>query len=115
MLLMRRHQRIKDTQDLSARLPSTGNTRVLNLSEGGMLIAASELEVGAVASFELAGPDFRSAVLCEVAHRTEEATGLRFIRWDAPARHEIRNLIAARIRKQHVECAARSVPGCYLG
>ena len=112
---MRRHQRIKDTKDLSARLPSTGNTRVLNLSEGGMLIAASELGVGEVASFELAGPDFRSAVLCEVAHRTEEATGLRFIRWDAPARHEIRNLIAARIRKQHVEYAARSVPGCYLG
>ena len=54
-------------------------------------------------------------MLCEVAHRTEEATGLRFIRWDAPARHEIRNLIAARIRKQHVEYAARSVPGCYLG
>jgi hypothetical protein len=115
MPLMRRHQRIKDTQDLSARLPSTGNTRVLNLSEGGMLIAASELEVGEVASFEFAGPDFRSAVLCEVAHRTEEATGLRFIRWDAPARHEIRNLIGARIRKQHIESAARSVPGCYLG
>ena len=51
MPLMRRHQRIKDTKDLSARLPSTGNTRVLNLSEGGMLIAASELGVGEVASF----------------------------------------------------------------
>ena len=115
MQLMRRHQRINDTQDLSARLPSTGNIRVLNLSEGGMLIAASELEVGEVISFELAGPDFRSAGLSEVARRTEEATGLRFIRWDAPARHEIRNLIAARIRKQPMESAARSVPGCYLG
>lgn len=88
---------------------------MLNLSEGGMLIAVSELEVGEVASFELAGPDFRSVMLCEVAHRTEEATGLRFIHSDAPARHEIRNLIAALIRKQHMESAARSVPGCYLG
>jgi hypothetical protein len=112
---MRRHQRIKDTLDLSARLPSSGNIRVLNLSEGGMLIAANELEVGEVTSCELAGRAFRSAGLCEVAHRTEETTGLRFIRWDAPARHEIRNLIAARIRKQDMESAARSVPGCYLG
>ena len=77
-----------------------------------MLIAGGELEVGEVVSFEFVGRDCRSAGL---AHRTDEAKGLRFTRWDTSTERAIRNLIVSRIRKQHMESAAHSVPGHYLG
>jgi PilZ domain len=119
MAFMRSHLRTNHTEDLSARLRAAGQRpatlRVLNLSEGGMLIAGGELEVGEVVSFEFAGPDFRSAGLAEVAHRTDETTGLRFTRWDTLTESTIRNLIVSRICQQHMESAARSVPGHYLG
>jgi hypothetical protein len=119
MAFIRSHVRTDATEDLSARLRDgerrSHTLRVLNLSEGGMLIAGGELEVGDIVSFEFAGPDCRSTGLAEVAHRTDEATGLRFTRWDASADRAIHNLIAGRICQQHMESAARSVPGCYLG
>jgi hypothetical protein len=119
MAFMRSDVRTNNTEDLSARLRAAGRrsdtVRVLNLSEGGMLIAGGELEVGEVVSFDFAGPDFRSAGLAEVAHRTNEATGLRFTRWDTATERAIRNLIVSRICQQHMESAARSVPGHYLG
>jgi hypothetical protein len=94
MAFMRSDVRTNNTEDLSARLRAAGRrsdtVRVLNLSEGGMLIAGGELEVGEVVSFEFAGPDFRSAGLAEVAHRTDEATGLRFTRWDTATERAIR-------------------------
>jgi hypothetical protein len=119
MAFIRSHVRTGDTEDLFARLRAAGRCshtlRVLNLSEGGMLVASCELDLGEVVSFEFVGPDCRSAGLAEVAHRTDEATGLRFTRWDASADRAIRNLIVGRICQQHMESAARSVPGCYLG
>lgn len=119
MAFIRSHARTNHTEDLSARLRDGGRRsdvlRVLNLSEGGMLIAGGELEVGEVVSFEFAGPDCRSVGLAEVAHRTDEATGLRFTRWDSSMERAIRNLIVSRICQQHMESAAHSVPGHYLG
>jgi hypothetical protein len=119
MAFIRSHVRTDDTEDLSATLRDgrrrSHTLRVLNLSEGGMLIAGGVLEVGEVVSFEIAGPDCRSAGCAEVAHRTDEATGLRFAHWDASADRAIRNLIVGRICQQHMESAARSVPGRYLG
>ena len=60
-----RQPRTTQTEDLSATLRSAGRTRVvgcvLNLSEGGMLVASSDLKVGETASFELAGPAFQFA------------------------------------------------------
>jgi hypothetical protein len=119
MAFVRSHLRTNHPEDLSARLRGAGRRSdtlsVLNLSEGGMLIAGGELEVGEVVSFEFPAPDFWSAGLAEVAHRTDEATGLRFTRWDTSTERAIRNLIVSRIRKQHMESAAHSVPGHYLG
>jgi hypothetical protein len=61
----RRQPRSTQTKDLSATLRSAGHTRVigrvLNLSEGGMLFAGSDLDVGETTSFELEGPGFRFA------------------------------------------------------
>jgi hypothetical protein len=74
-----RQPRTTQTEDLSATLRSAGRARVvgrvLNLSEGGMLVASSDLKVGETASFELAGPDFQFAGLATVAHRTDRAMG----------------------------------------
>jgi len=75
--------RVADTQDLWARLPFRSRyaaDRVLNLSEGGVLVAGGELDVGEIVSFELSGfREFRFAGLAEVAHRTNRATGLRLL------------------------------------
>ena len=119
MSFTRRHPRTTYTQDLSAILRPPGRScvigRVLNLSEGGMLVASSDLDVGETTDFELAGPDFRSAGLAKVAHRTEVATGLRFLRWQGIADRPLRALIAARIRKRQLDSLASAIPGCYLG
>jgi hypothetical protein len=119
MPFLRSHPRTTDTRDLSARLRSSGrrwaSARVLNLSEGGMLVTGSELEIGEIASFEIAGPDFRSAGVVEVTHRTDEVTGLRIVRWDAPSTRNMRSLIRGRIGRERQKSGAHSVPGRYLG
>jgi hypothetical protein len=99
-----RQPRTTQTEDLSATLRCVGRSRtvgrVLNLSEGGMLVAGSDLKVGETASFELAGPDFQFAGLATVAHRTDRAAGLRFLSWEGPAYRPVCALIAARLRRQ---------------
>ncbi len=119
MPFLRNHPRTTDTQDLSIRLHPTGrrrsSRRVLNLSEGGMLIAGAELEVGSVMDFELAAGEFHAAGIAEVEHCSGGTTGLRFVRWDATADRKIHQLIIDRIRKQRHEESARSIPGSYLG
>jgi len=119
MPLTRRHMRIADTQDLRARLrpPSRyAANRVLDLSEGGVLVAGGERDIGEIVSFELSGPkEFRFAGLAEVAHSTKTATGLRFLDTDASARRQIEDLIATRIRGQLMESSASGIPGLYLG
>jgi hypothetical protein len=74
--------------------------RVLNLSHRGMLVASSGLEVDETADFEIAGPDFRSAGVARVAHRTGQATGLHFVSWRGPADRPVSTLIAARLLGQ---------------
>jgi hypothetical protein len=119
MPFLRSHPRTLDTNDLSARVRATGchdaARRVLDLSEGGMLVTGERLEVGAIARFELAGPDFRFVGLAKVAHSTSEAAGLRFVHWDASADRQIRGLIAARLPSDRVASAVGAVPGGYLG
>jgi hypothetical protein len=94
--------RTTQTKDLSATLRFAGSTRVvdevLNLSEGGMLLASSDLDVGETTHFELEGPGFQFAGLATVAHRTGQATGLRFLSWEGPAYRPLCLLIAARLR-----------------
>jgi PilZ domain-containing protein len=120
MSLRRRHLRIADTQDLLARLRFRGRheaaDRVLNLSEGGVLVAGGELDVGEIVSFELSGPrEFRFAGLAAVAHSSNGATGLRFLNADASADREIEDLIATRMLGQRLESSAITIPGLYLG
>ena len=119
MTFTRRHPRIAYAQDLSASLRPTGRScivgRVLNLSEGGMLVTTSDLEIGGTTDFELVGPDFRFAGVAKVAHRTEVATGLRFLRWRGPAERPLHAMIAASIRKQQMDSVATAIPGRYLG
>jgi hypothetical protein len=96
----RQHPRISDTRDLLAKLGSIGRSpqdgRVLNLSEGGMLVAGSELKVGEVTGFELSGPNFHYAGVAEVAHLTNATTGLRFLSWQGQANRPVRSLIDER-------------------
>lgn len=119
MLFTRNAPRTWDTQDLSATLPPTSRyvaaRGVLNLCEGGMLVAGGDLDVGEIANFELAGPDFRCAGLAEVIHGSDEATGLRFLHWHTAEDREMRELIAAKVVGEQLELAARTMPGCYLG
>jgi hypothetical protein len=103
MAYTRRPARTTDTKDLCASLRSTGrrwvDSRVLNLSYRGMLVASSsDLEVADHASFELAGPDFCYSGLAEVAHRADAAIGLRFVRWEGPADRSVCALVDARLR-----------------
>ena len=103
---MRQHQRITETQDLSATLWTPGRRfaarPVLNLGEGGMLVAELKLDVGNLASFEIAGLYFRYAGLAAVVHTTDWATGLHFMRWQGQADRPLRALIAARVVRQRV-------------
>ena len=98
---MRARQRITETDDLSATVwtPDRRFTRrsVLNLGEGGMLVADLDLDVGELASFEIAGLYFRYAGVAAVVHNTDGATGARFVRWQGQAARPLRALIAARI------------------
>lgn len=98
-----RPPRTTDTKDLSASLRSNGRCwidgRVLNLSEGGMLVSSSMgSEVAETAHFELSGSDFRYGGVAEVAHRTGGAIGLRFLSWEGPAGSCVRALVDARLR-----------------
>lgn len=73
---------------------------VLDLGEGGMLVElSSDLEVGEIVGFELAGPRFRSVGLAAVAHRGEKAIGLRFDTWEGSVDCSICALVAARLRR----------------
>lgn len=102
MAHQRRHPRTSDTDDLLAALRAPGQSArfrpVLNLSEGGMLIAGTELDVGEIATFEIAGPFFRYAGVAEVGHHTNGASGLRLLSWQGQADRPIRALITKRIR-----------------
>jgi hypothetical protein len=103
---MRAHQRITQTDDLSATVwtPDRRFTprSVLNLGEGGMLVADVDLDVGDLASFEIAGVCFRYAGLAAAVHNTDGATGARFVRWQGQAHRPLRALIAARIVRQRL-------------
>jgi hypothetical protein len=96
----RQDPRITDTQDLLASLRALGRSRsfarVINLSQGGMLVAETGLQVGEETAFELAGPGFRYAGVADVAHITNGATGLRFRSWQGQADRPMRSLIAKR-------------------
>jgi hypothetical protein len=50
--------------------------RVLNLSQDGILVAATGLRPGEVTGIELHGPHFRYAGVAKVAHRSSGKTGL---------------------------------------
>jgi hypothetical protein len=69
---------------------------VLNLSQGGMLIAGGDLEVGERTRFELTGPDFHYIGVAEVAHLTNGRAGLRFLSWQGEADRPVRSLIEQR-------------------
>ena len=100
---LRQYPRIADTSDLLASLRSIGRSehvgRVLNLSQGGMLVAGGELKIGEISGFELAGPGFRYAGIAEIAHRTNGALGLRFIWWRARADRSLRELVKQRANR----------------
>ncbi len=75
-----------------------GVSRVLNLCEAGMLLeSSSDLAVGEISGFELAGPGFRYVGFAAVAHRSDGVIGLRFLTWEGPVDHSIRALVAARL------------------
>lgn len=96
----RRHPRITEVQDFRASFgsgeASQGVDRVLNLSEGGMLVAGHSLEVGEQTGFELSGPSFHYAGVAEVVHLTSETAGLRFLSWQSHDNRPIRSLIERR-------------------
>jgi hypothetical protein len=100
MRTVRRHPRTSNTRDLHATLRPIGRSAhdcgVLNLSEGGMLVAGSGLNVGDQASFELVGPSFHYAGVAEVAHLTANTTGLRFLSWQDHDDRPVRSLIDQR-------------------
>jgi hypothetical protein len=97
---IRRHRRITDVKDFRASFgsgrESRGVDRILNLSEGGMLVADDTLKVGQSTGFELSGPRFHYAGVAEVMHLTNETTGLRFLSWQTRDNRPIRSLIEQR-------------------
>ena len=115
---MRRSPRTSDTQDLTARLLSAGchfaARRVLNLSEGGMLVAGGELDIGEMARFELVGPELRSVGVAEVAHRSPATTGLRFVQVDGLAGRELRHLVKVRVHNDQMQLAPVTSPQAHL-
>ncbi len=99
---VRRPSRTTETNDLTASLRSDRRSvcvgRVLNLCEAGMRVqSSSDLEVGEIAGFDLAGPGFRYVGFAAVAHRTAGSIGLRFVTWEGPVDRSIRALVAARL------------------
>jgi len=111
---LRQHQRITDTKDMVAGLQAIGHPftagRVLNLSQGGMLVAGATLAVGEVTGFELAGTGFRYAGTAKVAHTTDGATGLRFICWRGNAGQSVRALLARRSHNSDAAASERPAP-----
>jgi hypothetical protein len=111
----RRHPRITDVKDVRARVGSGGSSRaverVLNLSEGGMLVADDTLTVGQSTAFELSGPSFHYAGVAEVMHLTNETAGLRFLSWQARDNRPIRSLIEQRTEWQPPANASDKRPG----
>ena len=85
---VRRHPRFTNVHVFRARFGSGDDSRdvdrVLNLSEGGMLVADDGLDVGQKTEFELSGPSFHYAGVAEVVHLTNETAGLRFLSWRSP-------------------------------
>ena len=69
---------------------------MLNLSEGGMLVADDSLKVGQSTGFELSGPSFHYAGVAEVMHLTNETVGLRFLSWQTRDNRPVRSLIEQR-------------------
>lgn len=111
----RQYSRITDTYDLTATLPATGGAglarRVINLSEGGMLVTGAEpVGSGEPASFELAGRNFNAAGVAEIVHHTSEATGLRFVGWQDQGDRHVRALISAASSG-----LGHEIPGKYIG
>ncbi|MGA2014637.1 MAG: PilZ domain-containing protein [Solirubrobacteraceae bacterium] len=106
MRTARRHPRISNLHGFQATLGrdargaggggSGDADRVLNLSEGGMLIANDSLEVGQRTPFALTGPSFHYAGVAEVVHLSNETTGLRFLSWQGHDNRPIRSLIEQR-------------------
>lgn len=98
---VRRHPRISDTADMLVSLRTTGISRefrrVLNLSQGGMLVDGSGLAIDDVARFEFHGRGFRYAGVAKVAHSTGTSVGLRFLSWQGPVEGLLRTLIAGRV------------------
>jgi hypothetical protein len=96
----RRHARITEVRDFRAKFGSGRDSRkvdrILNLSEGGMLVADGSLAVGQQTGFELSGPSFHYAGVAEVVHLTSETTGLRFLSWQSHDNRPIRSLIEQR-------------------
>jgi hypothetical protein len=110
----RRHRRISDTKDLVAKLhpsgPSPHGGQVLNLSEGGMLIAGGPLKLGQKADFEITGPSMHYAGVAEVAHLSSEGTGLRFLSWEGHDNRPIRSLIEQRSEWQAPDAGSTQAP-----
>jgi PilZ domain len=99
MRTARKHPRITDPQDVQVKLGSSGGSpgdRVLNLSEGGMLVANNKLKVGHQTAFEMTGLSFHYAGVAEVVHLTNETTGLRFLSWQGHDNRPVRSLIEQR-------------------
>lgn len=71
--------------------------RVLNLSASGMLISGDDLDLGAVTRFELIGPRFRSAGTAEVAHRSTQTMGLKFIELDSVSEEDLHDVVIGRL------------------
>src|SRR5512142_497045 len=112
MPFLRNHPRTADTQDLAIRLRTGGRLqpkrRVLNVSEGGMLIAGGGLEVGSTLPFELAVGSLQVTGIAEVEHCTGDTAGLRFLEFERAADRTIHRLIRERIRDQRREEAAHA-------
>ena len=111
----RRHPRITDVHDLRAKFGSGGGARgvdrVLNLSEGGMLVADHSLEIGQTTGFELSGPSFHYAGVAEVVHLTSETAGLRFLSWQSHDNRPIRSVIEQRSEWQAPDATAKRSSG----
>lgn len=102
-----RSPRTTDTKDLWSSIESAGDAwfdgRVLNLSEGGMLVAtSSDLDVATLVGFELEGAGFCYAGHGAIAHRTNDAIGVSFWGWQDGADRPVRALIDARVGRQTV-------------
>jgi hypothetical protein len=97
---VRQHPRISDTADMQVSLRSPRKLlefrRVLNLSQGGMLLAGGGLPVDEIARFELKVRNYRFAGIARIAHSTGAGSGLRFLSWQGPVEGLLRTLIASR-------------------